>query len=57
MRDPERIDPILEEIRLYWKAAPDLRFLQLVLNATANLKIDPYVVEDEVFLELLRRMP
>lgn len=32
MRDPEYIDSILDEIRKAWKAHPDLRFYQLLLN-------------------------
>ena len=32
MRDPERIDRILGEIRTTWKEHPDMRFYQLLIN-------------------------
>lgn len=52
MRDPNRISPILETIEAYWKESPDLRLMQLLLNATGA---DPYYLEDEALLALLRR--
>lgn len=33
MRDPARIDRMLELIRKQWNAQPDLRLTQLILNA------------------------
>lgn len=33
MRDQERIDDIVEQIRLTWKASPDMRLGQLICNA------------------------
>jgi uncharacterized protein YihD (DUF1040 family) len=33
MRDPARIDTVIEKLRAFWKAHPDLRLGQLVLNA------------------------
>lgn len=53
MRDPNRISPTLEAIEAYWKENPDLRLMQLLLNATT--KIDPYYLEDEDLMTLLRR--
>jgi uncharacterized protein YihD (DUF1040 family) len=32
MRDPKRIDLILELLKKYWQKYPDLRFLQIVGN-------------------------
>lgn len=55
MRDPNRISPILETIEAYWKESPDLRLMQLLLNAAETSKIDPYYLEDEALLTLLRR--
>lgn len=32
MRDPERIDRILQLLKTYWKANPDLRLAQIITN-------------------------
>ncbi len=32
MRDPKRIDEVLNVIRLVWSECPDLRLMQLLLN-------------------------
>ena len=32
-RDPARIDPIVDNLRRYWRAYPDLRLGQIVVNA------------------------
>lgn len=34
MRDPKRIDAIIDSLRLMWKASPDLRLGQLLCAAT-----------------------
>ena len=52
MRDPKRIDEILELIGKIWKASPDLRLLQLLSNVT-GLE-NGYYLEDDAFLEQLR---
>lgn len=46
MRDPARIDRILEAIRLKWKASPDLRLGQLLINAAPRFEDAGYHVED-----------
>lgn len=51
-RNPDRIDAILEEIRLIWTRYPNLRLAQLLLNAIPNFH---YNVEDDVVLKLLRQ--
>lgn len=48
MRDPDRIDKILDDIRSAWKARPDLRLMQLLLNIRTG-----YYMEDN---ELQRRL-
>lgn len=47
MRDPKRIDPLLEELRKYWKNNPDLRLGQIISN-TARIAghSDPFFIED-----------
>lgn len=47
MRDPARIDRILEAIRLKWKASPDLRLGQLLINAAPRFEHAGYHVEDD----------
>ena len=32
MRDPKRIDRVLEIVKIYWKSHPDLRLAQLISN-------------------------
>lgn len=36
MRDPARIDRVIELLRAAWHASPDLRLGQLISNLTAN---------------------
>lgn len=50
MRDPERIDRILDVLRAYWVANPDLRLTQIVVNAAHPRTPAPgvFYVEDEV---------
>lgn len=70
MRDPARIDPIIEELRAYWKAHPDMRLGQIISNAlprnapgvrqwNAELPepLDPFYVEDDDLLEGIRNLP
>lgn len=50
MRDPERIDPVIDAIRSVWKMNPDLRLMQLLGNCFSD---DPYHTEDDRLVELL----
>ena len=51
MRNPERIDNILERLRTIWKENPDLRLGQLML---AVIKMDRlFYVEDEALIQAL----
>ena len=47
MRDPNRIDEILNTVKIIWNQYPDMRFGQLIVNV---LGIDPFYVEDDVIL-------
>ena len=47
MRDPARIDRILERLRKYWKKYPDLHLAQIVVNAAPE-NTRTYYVEDDV---------
>lgn len=47
MRDAKRIERILNNINELWLKNPDLRLMQLLMNAL-NLNQDPYYVEDDI---------
>jgi hypothetical protein len=59
MRDPNRIDPIIEALRRAWKATPDFRLGQLVESQGLfqEPEIDPYYVENEEMLAALESWP
>lgn len=58
-RDSERIDPLIEKLREKWKANPDWRLGQLMVNqlahsskasisgSTKTREVDLYYIEDE----------
>ena len=48
MRDPKRIEPMLEFIKELWVKAPDLRLLQLLLNALPSDNMAYYTEDDEL---------
>lgn len=54
MRDPKRIDKILNKIKHLWKKYPDLRLFQLLINASGQHG-DPglYYLEDDILLQAL----
>lgn len=59
MRDPIRIDEVLEVIRIYWKQNPDLRLGQIVSNATQAAKekeLAPFSDHGDVWSDLVRRL-
>jgi len=53
-RDPDRIDRVIEKIRKIWKANPDWRIGQLVVNMTQRGKQIFYVEDDVVEAEIDR---
>ncbi len=49
MRDPERIDRVLNKIRVLWTKYPDLRFGQLVSNCHMIWDgLDLFLMEDDL---------
>lgn len=58
MRDPERIDVIVEELRKLWKAVPDWRLGQLIVNCANSGQPCPTVFykEDDDILEAIRSL-
>lgn len=57
MRDPRRIDRMMELLYALWRKYPDWRLAQLVLNAHAASEAakEPYSVEDDLVEVGLRR--
>ena len=53
MRDINRIDKILEELKLIWKNVPDLRLGQLLLNVLQDPAL--YYVEDDQLVDYLKK--
>ena len=49
MRDPERIDTIMEQLKLLWKQYPEMRLGQLVTNVACCGCIK--TVQDEFYIE------
>jgi len=54
MRDPERIDIIIEELRACWKRNPDMRFGQLVYCLNLSGEEDFFYPEDDLWLEWIK---
>ena len=52
MRNPERIEPILDRIRQVWNKHPDLRILQLLVNTLEDDSMVYYVEDDDLFRRL-----
>jgi len=56
MRDPARIDRILAALGEYWKANPDLRLGQIVVNAARSVgghDAATFYVEDDAIEQAL----
>lgn len=58
MRDPKRIDEILNELREVWTSNPDLRLCQLIVNVVNPKQSSPEVfyIEDDEFRSRLRKL-
>lgn len=59
MRDPVRINRIIEKLRLAWQDQPDTRLCQLVQNIGSRISKtnDIFFVEDDLFeADLTRQM-
>ena len=51
MRDPKRIDAVIEQLRTVWKCAPELRLGQMLLNVFSEPNL--YYVEDQALIDKL----
>ena len=56
MRDPNRIDDVLREIRRVWKMYPDMRLGQLIINIADWAGQHVWDIEDDVLLEEANRI-
>jgi uncharacterized protein YihD (DUF1040 family) len=56
LRDPARIEVLLELLRQYWKQNPDLRIGQIITNLSSSkrMSIDPYYIEDDMIINSLK---
>lgn len=52
MRNPERIDRIMNKLLSLWRRNPDMRITQLIISV-AHAARDPFYVDDDVFETLL----
>ena len=48
MRNPERIDTILQKLEIYWRKNPDLRLGQIIGNAKGGFYTEDNVIEEEL---------
>lgn len=48
MRDPARIDPLLEKLSEAWKKHPDMRFGQFMSNFFAVCEQNAFNTEDDI---------
>ena len=59
MRDPERIDHYIAQLQRIWKAYPDFRFGQLLMNLLGEVQkevgIDLFYIEDEEFFTTFQK--
>jgi uncharacterized protein YihD (DUF1040 family) len=59
MRDPKRIDKVINELKKFWKSAPDLRLCQLLSSAARSadwINNDLFYLEDDRLLEGLTKL-
>ena len=54
MRDPKRLDEVLSEIKKSWEKNPDWRFGQFFFNTVINEIGDPFFIEDDALLLLIK---
>ena len=54
MRDPNRIDAVIEAVKNEWKKEPDWRLGQLIVNISRAAGMeDPFFLEDDRLMQLL----
>lgn len=56
MRDPNRIDEIIERLTKVWKKHPNMRLGQMIMNAEFYAKVSLFFVEDENLVESVEEL-
>ena len=55
MRDPNRIDSVIETVKEEWKKEPDWRLGQLIVNISRAAGYgDPFFMEDDVLMKVIK---
>jgi len=54
MRDPKRIDEILNRLKVVWKTYPDMRLGQLIGNCVEGPTL--YYMEDKQLVEVIEKL-
>ena len=52
MRDPDRINDILEELGKVWRKSPDMRLMQIIYGVLSSTKNIVYADDDEIYARL-----
>lgn len=56
MRDPRRIDEVIEVLRQLWYTDPELRLGQLICTMVPdNFQMDPFYCEDGELLKVMKQ--
>ena len=55
MRDVNRIEIILDKLKIYWLKNPDLRLGQIISNLGCQISgnSDPFYIEDDLMLKVI----
>lgn len=55
MRDSNRIEIILDKLKIYWLEHPDLRLGQIISNFGYEVRgdNDPFYIEDDIMLNVI----
>lgn len=57
MRNPERIDIIIEAVKEEWRKVPDWRLGQLITNISRAVGIkDPFFLEDDQLIKAINEV-
>lgn len=54
MRDPSRINKLLNELEELWNIVPDWRFGQLIINLLSYIGRDPFYFEDDKMEDIIK---
>jgi uncharacterized protein YihD (DUF1040 family) len=55
MRDPRRMNKLLDVLKKCWEKEPDWRFGQLMVNFLGQLPRDPFFYEEDEMIEEMKK--